>query len=375
MDFLKTFNPEITISSPGRINLIGEHTDYNLGYVLPTAIEKKIILRLQKNGMEKTCRVYSKDFDKGFEFDLNQISISDEAWENYVLGVLNQILKRTDKVRGFDCVLESNLPLGSGLSSSAALECGVAFGLNELFDLQLSKIDMVGLSQIAEHTYVGTQCGIMDQFASVMSEAGHVILLDCRSLEYQLIPIDLYPYKIIMLNTGVSHNLATSEYNVRKRECEEGVAELQKKFPSVNSLRDVSEEMLITCKQELDTTVFRRCHFIVKENERVLQMAKALQDGNLEEAGAILYEAHEGISKWYEVSCKESDFLVEHTRTNPFVLGARQTGGGFGGCTLNIVHENAVETFIAVASDAYKKEFGIELTSFEALPSEGTRKI
>jgi len=375
MNFLKNFNPVLTISSPGRINIIGEHTDYNLGYVLPTAIEKKIVLQFQKNETEKTCRVYSKDFDKGFEFDLSKISISENAWENYVLGVLNEISKRTDKVRGFDCVLESNLPLGSGLSSSAALECGIAYGLNELFALSLSKLDIVTLSQIAEHTYVGTQCGIMDQYASVMSEAGHVILLDCRSLEHQLIPMELHPYKIIMLNTGVSHNLATSEYNVRKLECEEGIAQIQQKYPSVKSLRDVTEEMLETCRKELKTTVYRRCHFISKENQRVLDVAKALRNSNLERVGELLYEAHEGISKWYEVSCKESDFLVEHTKKNLLVLGARQTGGGFGGCTLNIVHVDAVASFVESASVAYKNEFGIELTYFEANPSRGTATL
>ena len=375
MNFSENFIPDITISSPGRINLIGEHTDYNMGYVLPTAIEKRILLHLKKNDTDSECRVFSKDFDKGFEFDLNKIAISTALWENYILGVLNEILKRTDKVRGFDCVLESNLPLGSGLSSSAALECGIAFGLNALFDLKLTKIDIVTLSQIAEHTYVGTQCGIMDQFASVMSEKGHVILLDCRTLEHRLIPMELHPYKIIMLNTGVSHNLATSEYNVRKQECGVGVAQIQKKFPAINSLRDVTEDMLDSCQKDMNETVYRRCHFIIRENQRVLKMAKAIESGDLESVGKMLYEAHEGISKWYEISCKESDFLVAYAKGDPAVLGARQTGGGFGGCTLNIVHENGVEGFIAGASQAYKKKFGIELTSFEASPYSGTRKI
>ena len=375
MNFSENFIPDITISSPGRINLIGEHTDYNMGYVLPTAIEKRILLHLKKNDTDSECRVFSKDFDKGFEFDLNKIAISTALWENYILGVLNEILKRTDKVRGFDCVLESNLPLGSGLSSSAALECGIAFGLNALFDLKLTKIDIVTLSQIAEHTYVGTQCGIMDQFASVMSEKGHVILLDCRTLEHRLIPMELHPYKIIMLNTGVSHNLATSEYNVRKQECGVGVAQIQKKIPAINSLRDVTEDMLDSCQKDMNETVYRRCHFIIRENQRVLKMAKAIESGDLESVGKMLYEAHEGISKWYEISCKESDFLVAYAKGDPAVLGARQTGGGFGGCTLNIVHENGVEGFIAGASQAYKKKFGIELTSFEASPYSGTRKI
>ncbi|WP_373519787.1 galactokinase [Pricia sp.] len=372
MEFLKTFTPELTVESPGRINLIGEHTDYNMGYVLPTAIEKKIILKLQKNGSDSVCHVYSETYDTGFELDLNTIARSDVEWENYILGVLSEISLRTDKVRGFDCVLQSDLPTGSGLSSSAALECGLAFGLNELFDLGLSNLEMVQLSQTAEHTYVGTQCGIMDQFASVMGKSGHVILLDCESLEYDYIPIDLHPYKIILLNTKVSHNLASSEYNTRKRECAEGVEIIRRKHPKVKSLRNVTEEMLNAGKPEMDPTVFNRCSFIIAENKRVLEMAKALRQKDLLSAGQLLYAAHHGISKLYEVSCAESDFLVEFSKDNPDVLGARQTGGGFGGCTLNIVHKDAVDDFVNAASKAYRKKFDIHLEAFEVEPAGGT---
>ncbi|MUH36076.1 galactokinase [Zobellia amurskyensis] len=375
MQFLENFKPELVISSPGRINLIGEHTDYNMGYVLPTAIENNITFSFKKNGSDDQCNVYSKTYDTGFEIDLNKIAVSKIEWENYILGVLNEISKRTDKVRGFDCIVESNLPTGSGLSSSAALECGLAFGLNEIFELGLSKLEMVQLSQTAEHTYVGTQCGIMDQFASVMSEAGNVILLDCRSLEYKHIPIDLHPYKIILLNTKVSHNLASSEYNTRKQECEQGVAIIQKKNPNVKSLRDVDEEMLLAAKEEMSPVVYNRCSFIVKENDRVLEMVEALKQNDLEEVGQILYKAHDGISKEYEVSCPESDFLVDFSKDNAQVLGARQTGGGFGGCTLNIVHESAVEDFTSAATKAYKDEFDITLEAFEVRPSGGTTAI
>jgi galactokinase len=298
MQFPENFTPELTIASPGRINLIGEHTDYNMGYVLPTAIEKKIVFKFQKNGSDSKCRVYSKTYNTGFELDLNAIARSGVEWENYILGVLNEISERTDKVKGFDCTLQSDLPTGSGLSSSAALECGLAFGLNELFDLGLSKLEMVQLSQTAEHTYVGTQCGIMDQFASVMSESGHVILLDCDSLEYDYIPIDLHPYKIILLNTKVSHNLASSEYNTRKRECEEGVEIIRRKHPQIKSLRDATDEILKACKQDMNATVFDRCSFIVAENKRVLEMAMALRDKDLISAGQLLYVAHHGISQW-----------------------------------------------------------------------------
>ena len=372
MQFLENFSPELIIESPGRINLIGEHTDYNLGYVLPTAIEKKIIFKFQKNNSDTICKVYSRGFDTGFELDLGRISKSTVEWENYILGVLHEISKRTDKVSGFDCIVESNLPTGSGLSSSAALECGLAFGLNELFDLGLSKIDIVHLSQAAEHSYVGTQCGIMDQFASVMSKKQHVILLDCKSLEHTQIPINLHPYKIILLNTKVSHNLASSEYNTRRKECEEGVATLGRRYPEVNSLRDVTLQMLESCKDEMSDTVYKRCCFIIEENKRVLTAATALKKNDLELLGRLLYEAHEGISTLYEVSCPESDFLVDFSKKNKAVLGARQTGGGFGGCTLNIVHKDAVDEFIAEASKAYKEVFDITLEAFEVRPSSGT---
>ncbi len=373
MQFLNTFTPDLVIESPGRINLIGEHTDYNMGYVLPTAIEKKIIFEFQKNGSDSECNVYSKGFNVGFQLDLNELSKSEIEWENYILGVLNEISKRTDKVNGFNCTIQSNLPAGSGLSSSAALECGLAFGLNELFDLGLSKIDIVQLSQIAEHTYAGTQCGIMDQFASVMSETGKVILLDCKTLESKMIPITLDPYTLILLNTRVSHNLATSEYNVRKNECEQGVEVIKQYFPEVTSLRDVSEKMLLHCKPHLNEIVYKRCSFIVAENQRVLEVAAALESNDLTKVGALLYEAHEGISSQYEVSCPESDFLVAVAKTDANVLGARQTGGGFGGCTLNIVHREAVASFIEMATKEYKEKFDIELEAFEVRPSRGTK--
>lgn len=374
MQFLENFTPELTIASPGRINFIGEHTDYNMGYVLPTAIGNKITFKLAQNGASTRCNVYSLGYE-GFSFDLDQLKISDTEWHNYVLGVLNEIALLTDKVKGFDCTIESDLPLGSGLSSSAAMECGLAFGLNELFDLQLSKITLVQLSQRAEHNYVGTQCGIMDQFASVMSKKGNVILLDCRSLEYQYIPIQIAPYKIIMLNTKVSHNLASSEYNTRRQECEEGVSIMKKYHPQINSLRDVTRPMLEAHRDEMVPTVYNRCSFIIDENKRVLDMVEAFKVNHLQAVGAILYEAHHGISALYEVSCPESDFLVEHTKDNPAVLGARQTGGGFGGCTLNLVHEDVVDEFVENASNAYHEKFNIRLEAFEVAPSGGTSSL
>ena len=375
MQFLKNFNPELTVDSPGRINIIGEHTDYNMGYVLPTAIEKKITFKFQKNGSDKICHVYSKGYDTGFELSLDKIEKSKVEWENYVLGVLNEISKRSDKLRGFDCTLESHVPIGSGVSSSAALECGLAFGLNEMFDLGLTKMDIVELSQAAEHTYAGTKCGIMDQFASVMSKKGHVILLDCESLEYSYIPIQIKPYKIVLLNTNVSHNLASGEYNVRRAQCEEGVAVLQKKYPEVKSLRNATMDMLSSVRNELDETVYNRCSYVIQEKTRVLEAVEALKANNLKRVGELLYETHDGLSKMYEVSCPELDFLVEFSKKYDSVLGARMMGGGFGGCTINLVHEDAIEEFVKAASAAYEKECKLKLTWFEASPSEGTSII
>ncbi|QLG44368.1 galactokinase [Costertonia aggregata] len=375
MKFIENFVPELVIDSPGRINIIGEHTDYNMGYVLPTAISKKIVFKFCRNNSQDTCNVYSKTYDVGFTVNLAWISRSKTEWENYILGVLHEIGKRSDKLQGFDCVIDSNLPGGSGLSSSAALECGLAFGLNELFSLELSKRDIVELSQTAEHTYVGTQCGIMDQFASVMSKKDHVILLDCTSLEHNYIPVDFNPYKIIMLNTNVSHNLASSEYNVRKAECADGVAIIKKSYPKVNSLRDITRKMLEEHKSKMAGKVYDRCSFIIDENKRVIAAAEALKTNDFDKLGTLLYMAHDGLSRLYEVSCVESDFLVDFSKNNPNVLGARQTGGGFGGCVLNIVHESAVEDFVASASDAYLKKFNRSLIPFEAIIGPGTKVV
>ena len=372
MKFLENFNPELTVDSPGRINIIGEHVDYNMGYVLPTAIEKKIVFKFQKNGSDKICHVYSKGYDTGFELSLDKLEKSKIEWENYILGVLNEISKRTDKLKGFDCTLESHVPIGSGVSSSAALECGLAFGLNEMFDLGLTKMDIVELSQAAEHTYAGTKCGIMDQFASVMSKEGHVILLDCESLDYSYIPIQIKPYKIVLLNTNVSHNLASGEYNVRRAQCEEGVAVLQKKYPEVKSLRNATMVMLNDVRNELDETVYKRCSYIIQEKTRVLEAVDALKANNLQRVGELLYETHDGLSKMYEVSCPELDFLVEFSKKYDSVLGARMMGGGFGGCTINLVHEDAIEEFVKAASIAYENECKLKLTWFEASPSQGT---
>ena len=371
MSFFINFTPDLVVESPGRINLIGEHTDYNLGFVLPTAIDKKITLKLRKNN-SSNCNVHSLDNEKSVTFSLDKIEPSKQSWENYILGVLHEIQLLTDKLSGFDCVLNSSLPIGSGLSSSAALECGLAFGLNELFDLGLSKTQIVNLSRAAEHNYVGTKCGIMDQYASVMSKSGYVIKLDCRSLASEYIPLNLGDYKLLLLNTNISHSLADSEYNTRLQECLTGVEAMKTLYPYVASLRDADQEMLTAVKDTISTTVFNRCNYIIEENDRVLKASEALTQGDLTSFGVLMYGSHDGLQHKYEVSCPELDFMVEYSRTKEFILGSRMMGGGFGGCTINLIHKDAIENYITEVASAYKTKFNIELDAYIAMPDHGT---
>ena len=248
---LNDFQEELIVESPGRINLIGEHTDYNNGFVLPTAIDKKIEFRFKKNNTNNSCTVYSQNFDNYLQFNLGDIQKSKNGWENYILGVLFELQKKTKKIKGFDCIINSKLPMGSGLSSSAALECGLAVGLNELFALNLSREELIIASRDAEHSFVGTKCGIMDQYASAMSKEGHVILLDCDTLSPKWIPFELGEYRLLLLNTNVTHKLAESEYNTRRTESEQGLAIIQEKNPEVKSLRDVTIDLLDEFKEKM----------------------------------------------------------------------------------------------------------------------------
>ncbi|WP_010522076.1 galactokinase [Aquimarina agarivorans] len=371
-NFVDSFKAELKIASPGRINLIGEHTDYNKGFVLPTAIDKHIVFQFKKNGTTDTCNVYSATFDKMLTFNLNEVAPSDKEWENYILGVVSQIQLRGKKLSGFDCIIESYLPMGSGISSSAALECGLAFGLNQIFNLGLEKIELVKIGQKAEHTYVGTQCGIMDQFASVMSQSGHVILLDCNSISHQMIPADFGDYQVLLLNTNVSHNLADSAYNTRVAECASVVEAIAKYYPDVTSLRGVNFEMLAEVTSEITPIAYKRARFVLEENERVNKAVEALKSKDLNTFGELMYGSHSGLQNDYEVSCEELDFLTAFSKDYDQVLGARMMGGGFGGCTINLIRKDGVESFVAEATKAYKEKFNIDLTSFTAVPSQGT---
>lgn len=344
--------------SPGRINLIGEHTDYNSGYVLPAAIDRCLTFHLQKAEGPTHATFHSHNMQAQFQVNLESVKPG-EGWENYLLGVLHQLQLRGKTIHGFTCSITSDLPLGSGLSSSAALECGLAWGLNELFQMELSPWEIIELSQAAEHTYVGTQCGIMDQFACVMGKAGHFILLDCQSLKHRYIPADLGDYRLLLLNTGVTHDLASSAYNQRREACQTGVGLLSAAFPDVKSLRDATPEMLESQKKNMSKRIYNRCKYVIEENLRVLHAVEALEAGKMELLGQLLLDTHRGLRDEYEVSCAELDFLVDEAAKFAGVAGARMVGGGFGGCTLNLVKTEAAEAFQTHIMGQYQKVFGV----------------
>tara|TARA_B100001057_G_C22751492_1_gene911977 strand:- start:104 stop:1234 length:1131 start_codon:yes stop_codon:yes gene_type:complete len=361
----------VVVKSPGRINLIGEHIDYNGGYVLPAAINLKVTLKIQKTD-NNFCAV-SSEHAGVLTFDIKQpLKISTTQWENYILGVVDGLKKkRPGRLGGFDCDINSELPIGAGISSSAALECGLAKGLNSLFDLGLEDIELIEISRIAEHNFVGTKCGVMDQFAVTMGQYNKLILLNCECLEHHLIDADFSPYKIILLNTNVSHNLASSEYNNRREECEQALKIIQKKHPQFTFLADVPESVIQSLKEKFPLKVFKRALYVSRENTRTLEAAALIQKGKVQEFGALMYQTHQGLSKNYEVSCRELDFLADLTQNLPKVVGSRMMGGGFGGCTINLVKDDFVSTFTHLAQEQYQKEFGKELTPIEVATSNG----
>ena len=371
----KSFKSEVVIESPGRINLIGEHIDYNGGHVLPAAMDKKITLSFRKNN-KNTCEVLSSNFKSSFTVNLDKLERSEIEWRNFILGVLFHInVLKPNSFKGFDCIIESNLPLGSGISSSAALECGIAKGVNELFDIGLTDIEIIKLSRDAEHTFVGTKCGIMDQFAVVKGKKDHLILLNCETLEYDLIEADFSPYVVVLLNSNVSHSLASSEYNVRRDECDTALAAIQKEHPNFQFLTEIPKKVVKEFKNVLPEKIYNRALYVTQENKRTFKAVKYLKEKKLKSFGECLYKSHDGLQHLYQVSCKELDFLVDQTRNLDYVIGSRMMGGGFGGCTINIVHKDKVEDLIENVSAAYEEKLNIKLSSIITTISDGVKKI
>jgi galactokinase len=370
--FQQHFGTEpLMVRSPGRVNVIGEHTDYNNGFVLPAAIDKAIYIGLSKREDEEIV-LYSEEFRQEHRSTVSGVSVTDKQWPNYILGVVDQLNKRGHKISGFNLNIDGDVPFGAGLSSSAAMECATAFALNECFNLGIDKMELALIGQKAEHTFAGVMCGIMDQFASVFGKEGHVIQLDCQSLEYDYVPLKLEGHKILLLNTNVKHSLSSSEYNTRREECEEGVRIMQEGGEHISSLRDANLIMVTKHLKDKNSVVYQRCKYIVEENQRLLMACEALKAGDLKTLGFNMYGSHDGLQHEYEVSCRELDFLVDAVRNREGVVGARMTGGGFGGCTINIVREDAIESLVADVSKQYKEVMGQELTPYIVQPANGS---
>lgn len=373
--FRETFHEEpLLVRSPGRLNLIGEHTDYNMGFVLPAAIDKAIYFAIAPR-QDSRCKIISSDLADDFACSLQELKKSEKGWPNYLIGVVDQLQKNGYTIPGFTCVFGGDIPIGAGLSSSAAVEAGLAYALNHLFNLKIDKLSLVKYAQKAENEFVGVNCGIMDQFINIFGEDKHALKIDCRSLTYQQVPFDFDDIKIVFFNTNVSHSLASSEYNLRRQECEKGVEILRTKFPGVESLRDADPAMLEAVKEAMEYVTYSRCKYVVEENQRLLEGCSALENGDLKTFGRLMYKTHDGLSREYEVSCAELDFLVEEVKPLPEVYGARMMGGGFGGCTINIIKNEAVERVSEQIAKKYKEKFNRALSVYITKINAGTGLI
>ena len=360
--------------APGRVNIIGEHTDYNNGFVLPAAINKAAYLAIGKAD-GSIGRWISADFKETAEIDFTNIVPHENKWANYMLGVIDQFRREGKRVEPFNLVLAADIPIGAGLSSSAALECATAFALNTIHGFGYSRLDLAKIAQRAEHEFIGLRVGIMDMFASLHGRKNQVMKLDCRSLQVEYFPLELEKYKIVLLDTGVKHSLASTEYNKRRQQCEEGVAIIKKYFPAVESLRDITTDMLEKNAAELDKEVYKRCYFVIEENKRVERVCEALKSGSLDKVGEYMYASHLGLQYDYEVSCKELDLLVKQVRDETLVLGARMMGGGFGGCSINLIHGDFIAKLVERIRPDYKKNTGLDLQSYEVVTGDGASEI
>lgn len=368
-EFTKRFGQEgVFYASAGRINLIGEHTDYNEGYVFPGAIDKVIMAEIAPNDTDKV-RVYSIDIDEYVEFGLNEEDAPTQSWARYIFGVCREILKRGGSVKGFDAVFAGNVPLGAGLSSSAALESCFAFALNDMFnDNSIDKFELARIGQSTEHNYCGVNCGIMDQFASVMGQKGKLMRLDCRSMEFEYFPFNPEGYELVLLDSAVKHELADSPYNKRSASCERVAKRL-----GLETLRDATMTMLKAIRTDITAEDYFRAKFVIEEKDRVLAVCDALNAGDYETVGQKMYETHHGLSDDYEVSCEELDFLNDIARECG-VTGSRIMGGGFGGCTINLVKKDLLDKFVETAKVRFNEKYGHEPKVYPVVISDGAHK-
>ena len=360
-------------TSPGRVNLIGEHTDYNGGFVFPGAIDKGIYAAINPNGTDKV-RAYSADYNEQVEFGMNEEDAPKESWARYIFGVCREMKKRGFEPKGFDTVFVGDVPLGAGMSSSAALESTFANALNEIFNLNIDRFELARIGQSTEHNYCGVKCGIMDQFASVFGKKGHLMRLNCATMEFEYFPFNPEGYKVVLLDTVVKHELASSAYNKRRESCENACAHIKARHPEVNFLSDATTEMLEEVKSEISEEDYKRAVYVIGEKQRVLDVCEALEKGDYDTVGDRMFGTHYGMSKEYEVSCEELDFLNDVAKQCG-VTGSRVMGGGFGGCTINLVKEDLYDNFIATAKKEYLAKFNREPKVYDVVISDGARRI
>lgn len=360
-------------ASAGRINLIGEHTDYNGAFVFPGAIDKGMIAEIKLNGTDKVC-AFALDLDEYCEFGLREEDAPSQSWARYIFGVCRETIKRGGKVAGFNTVFAGDVPLGAGMSSSAALESTFAFAINELMGNGIDKFELARIGQSTEHNYCGVKCGIMDQFASVFGKAGSLIRLDCKTMEYKYYPFHPKGYRLVLLDSVVKHELASSAYNKRRESCENVVKHIQKRHPEVEFLRDAPMAWLDEVKDEISHEDYLRAEYVIGEVQRVLDVCDALEKDDYETVGKKMYETHYGMSKQYEVSCEELDYLNDIAKECG-VTGSRVMGGGFGGCTINLVKDELYDSFIATAKKKFSEKFGHEPKVYDVVISDGARKL
>lgn len=372
--FHKTFSLRKGIRlarAPGRVNLIGEHTDYNQGFVLPVAVDKEILMTANLRKDRKVI-LHSLNFKGKVEFSLDEIEFEEEdPWGNYPKGVFFQLQASGFKLKGLNGLYEGNIPLGGGLSSSAAIEVVTAVILKRLNELKIGPLEIIKLCQRAENEFVGVQCGIMDQFVSLLGKKNKALFLDCRTLKYELVPLNFEDVKIVIADTQVKRDLVSSEYNLRRRECEEGVKFFKKYLPGITSLRDVSVRAFEKHKDELSEVIMKRCKHVVYENERVVEAKEALSCGDLLKFGRLLNQSHQSLKEDYQVSCQELDLMVEIASRFRGALGSRMTGAGFGGCTISLVKKEVVEEFMRVIKEEYEKKTRIKPLVYECRVVDG----